>query len=103
MIDGYKSRFERIKAAQMKYVADHRTVEYHPDDPCCWPDSASHVSVSPPRRIDHRETQAARQSLCDAMYRFLARCLRESLIDETRFRKIADRFGMTIERSDLER
>ena len=98
VIDGYKSRFERMKAAQTQYAADHKTVEYDLDldDPCC-----CSRNVSPPRRIDHREIQAARQSLCDAMHGFLVRCLRESVIDEARFRALADRFGMTIEPSDL--
>jgi hypothetical protein len=98
VLDGYKARFDRMKAAQVKYAADHRTIDLDLDDPCCCSGPAA-----PPRRIDHREVQTARQSVCDAMYRFLARCLRESLIDETRFREVADRFGMTIERSDLER
>lgn len=100
VLDGYKARFEWMKAAQMKYTAEHKTMEFRLDldDPCCFPEDAS-----PPRRIDHREVQAARQSVCDAMYRFIVRCLRESLIDETRFREVADRFGMSIEHSDVER
>jgi hypothetical protein len=101
VLDGYKSRFERMKSAETKYAAEHRTVEYHADDPCWFPDSVP--TVSPPRRIDHREIQAARQSLCDAMYRFLARCVRESAIDQTRFRGIADRFGTAVEPADLDR
>jgi hypothetical protein len=89
-----------MKAAQTKCAADHKTIEYDLDldNPCCCSQPAS-----PPRRIDHREIQAARQSLCDAMQRFLVRCLRESLIDEAGFQELADRLGMAIEPSDLRR
>jgi hypothetical protein len=60
VIDGYKSRFTRMRAAQMAYAADHQTSEFRldPDDTCCFPGKAS-----PPRRIDYRELEAAGESL----------------------------------------
>jgi hypothetical protein len=100
VIDGYKTRFTRMRDAQMKHAAEHQTSEYNldPDDPCCFPGK-----VVPPRRIDYRELEAAKQSLCDATRRFLVRCREESLIDETTFRETAARFRIPLEASDVER
>ncbi len=83
VLDGYKARFERMKNAQVKYAAEHKTIEFDLDDPCCCRGPAQL-----PKRIDHRVIAEARQSLCDAMHRFLARCLKDGLIDETRFNAI---------------
>ena len=95
VIDGYRVRFNRMRAAQMKCAADHKTADFDLDDPCC-----TFGSVSPPRRIDHRELDSVRQDLCDAMRRFLVRCLKESMIDEPTFQEIATRFGIVGDASD---
>ena len=96
VLDGYKPRFERMKAAQARYATEHETIEFALDDPCC-----IRGPVPPPRRIDYREINQTRQSICEAMYRFLVRCHNESLIDEAMFQKTVDEFGITIEAKDL--
>jgi len=100
VIDGYKSRFTRMRAAQMEYVADHGTSEFdlNPYDLHYNPGN-----VSPPRRIDHRELETTRQHLCNAMRQFLVRCRDESFIDEATFQEIVARFGIGGEASDDER
>jgi hypothetical protein len=93
VIDGYKTRFMRMKAAEMKHVAEHQTAEFYLDhDPCCFPSS-----VSPPRRIDYRELEETKRHLLDAMCRFLVRCRDESLIDEVIFQETAARFRIAAE------
>jgi hypothetical protein len=34
VIDGYVQRFNRLKTAQSKHVAEHHTIELEPFDPC---------------------------------------------------------------------
>jgi hypothetical protein len=98
VLDEYKSRFERMKSAQMKYATDHNTLEYDLERgcPCCTSSAAS-----PPKRIDHREIAQTRQTLCEAMYRFLLRCRRESMINEQTFTRTLDNFGISIDSDDL--
>jgi hypothetical protein len=35
VIDGYGPRFEQMRAAPMKHVSEHGTVEFSLHDPCC--------------------------------------------------------------------
>src|SRR4051794_7109911 len=72
VIDGYGRRFEQMKAAQMKHVSEHGTVEFSLQDPCC-----TRTSASPPRRVPSKDLGETRRLLCDATYRFLVRCLNE--------------------------
>jgi hypothetical protein len=96
VIDGYGRRFEQMKAAQMKFVADHGTVEFHLDDPCC-----TRTTAAPPRRVRSQELGEARRELCDAFYRFLVRCLHEDLIDERALRRVCGTLDIGVESSDL--
>jgi hypothetical protein len=96
VIDEYKSRFERMKSAQNQYAADHKTQEFDLRDPCCIRGSAS-----PPKRVDHKEIKEARQTLCDALYRFILRCYNESLIVEKTFTQTLHIFEIGIEPTDL--
>jgi hypothetical protein len=99
VIDDYKSRFTRMKAGQATYVANHQTTEFYlPDERWYSPGN-----VAPPKRIDPRELQDLKQSLCDAMYEFLVRCRTESLIDEATFQGTSDRLGITAARSNPDR
>jgi hypothetical protein len=97
VIDGYKSRFNRMRDAQMTYATEHRTTEFGLDPHDTW---GSPGSVVPPKRIDHQELEAVRQDLCDAMRRFLVRCRNESLIDDTTFQETTARFGIVAETTD---
>lgn len=96
VIDGYGHRFEQMKAAQMKFVADHGTVMFDLDDPCC-----TRASAAPPRRVPSQELGEARRQLGDAFYRFLVRCLHEGLIDERALRRVCGTLDIGVESSDL--
>jgi hypothetical protein len=98
VIDGYGRRFEQMKAAQAKVVADHGTVQFHLDDPCC-----TRTSAAPPRRVPSQEHGEARRRLRDAFYRFLVRCLHEGLIDERALRRTCETLDIGVEASDLRR
>jgi hypothetical protein len=96
VIDGYRSRFERLKAAQTRYVSEHKTLEFDPRDPCCIQRPAP-----PPKRVADRELKETRRSLCDATYRFLVRCCNEGLINEPELQQACDGLGISIDRGDL--
>jgi hypothetical protein len=98
VIGSYEVRFNRMRAAQMKCAAAHEIEEFALDDPCCCRGNASL-----PRRIGYRELDAAKQSLCDAMRRFLARCRKESLINEIDFQDTLTRFRIPLEAADADR
>ncbi len=77
VINGYGPRFEGMKAAQAKHVAEHATIEFHFVDPCC-----TQERPGPPRRVPSRDLNEAGRFLRDATYRFLLRCYNEGLIEE---------------------
>ena len=96
VIDGYGRRFEQLKAAQERHVAEHGTVAFSLHDPCC-----TQQSAAPPKRVPQKELGEARRRLCDATYRFLVCCFNQRFIEETRLRQMCDRLGIGIEASDL--
>ncbi len=98
VLDGYQRRFERLKAAQMKHVAEHQTIEFDLDDPCCIRGSAA-----PPKRVAQAELREARRSLADTTYHFLVRCFREGLIEEAALRRECEALGIDVEAADLKR
>ena len=98
VIDGYEPRFERLKGAQTRYVAEHGTTEFDLRDPCC-----TRRPAAPPRRVPHADLREARRLLCDAAYRFLARCFQEGLVEEATLRRTCDSLGIGIEPTDLKR
>jgi hypothetical protein len=90
LIDGYGVRFERLKEAQAKYTAEHQTIEFALDDPCC-----IRGPVSGPKRAPSSEMKKVRRELCDSICRFLRRCCDEQLIDEFAIRSASDSLGIT--------
>jgi len=96
VLDGYQVRFDRLKAAQTQYASCHQTTEFSHDDPCC---TKQHASV--PKRIPGDERSRPRRQLCDAVYRFLVRCFRERLIDETRLLEACELLKISVESRDL--
>lgn len=98
VIDGYGPRFETMKAAQMRFAADHGTVQFDLDDPCC-----TRTSAAPPRRVPSQELGEARRRLCDAFYKFLVRGFHEALLDEGRLRGTCEALGIGVESGDLRR
>lgn len=98
IIDGYGSRFERLKDAQGRHVAEYGTKEFLKHDPCC-----TETTASPPTRIHSQELGQARRRLCDAFYRFLVRCFNESLLEEASLRRWCNRLDIGVESRDLRR
>src|SRR5712692_4540361 len=78
VIDGYGRRFEQLKAAQTAHVAEHHTIEFDLDDPCC-----TRQTADPPRRVPDKDLKEARRALCEVSYRFLIRCCNEGFISES--------------------
>jgi hypothetical protein len=96
VLDGYGKRFRLMKAAQEKHVAEHHTIEFDLDDPCC-----TQGKAGPPRKVPGSELKEARVALSEATRRFLVRCLRERLIDEPALRKACDESGIGFDPADL--
>lgn len=99
VIDGYRSRFDAMKAAQAGHTSEHQVISFDRADP--WFDTAH--PVEPPKRIPDTEIKDARRSLCDAFYRFVVRCYNEQLLDKPGLERAADFIGIGIEASDLKR
>jgi hypothetical protein len=88
-LDGYGVRFVRMHAAQEQYVSEHGTTEYALGE-----DYPNPRRASPPRRVPDRELRAARKSLVEAAYRFLARCRKEGLISLSQVAAARERLGV---------
>jgi hypothetical protein len=99
VLDGYNSRFEQMKAAQMRHAAEHGTLKFRTDVPIWYEYNAE--PPSPPRRVPSSELGEARRHLCDATYRWLIRCYQDGLIGETAVRQTCDSLNIGIEPSDL--
>jgi hypothetical protein len=104
VIDGYRKRFEEMKAAQMNYVAAKGTVESASDRcdgycPIC--EEHSWAPARSPKSVPDKELREASQSLRDAAYRFILRCYNTGFIGEKRLREAADSIGTGVDVSDL--
>jgi hypothetical protein len=98
VIDGYWTRFQRMKAAQAAHVARHGTVEFRPDDPCC-----TTTGAIPPKPLPDAELVEPRRAVCEAAYRFLVRCFHENLIDEATLRRGCEGLEISVETTDVKR
>jgi hypothetical protein len=96
VIDGYSKRFQQLKAAQLRHVAEHQTTEFSLRDPCC-----TQRSPALPRKVPHSELQEARRDLCEATRRFLVRCFSENLITEVEFQRACAEVGIEVDAEDL--
>ena len=96
VIDGYRDRFEAMKAAQAKQAVDHRTAEYAVNERY---DLGK--SVMPPRPVPDSQLKDVRRSLCDAFYAFVLRCHNEAFLDEAGLRHAAESVGISIDPQDL--
>jgi len=101
VIDGYSARFANLKAAQTKYVSEHVTTAAEFDDPVVYYDRVAHHSVLPRPAWSDVDRKETRRALCDAVYRFLRRCYRDKLLDESSFRKACDSLGMGVDPADI--
>jgi len=99
-IDGYQSRFERLKAADARHVVEFGTVAFELDETRYFDEG---VRPSTPKRIPDGELKNARRALCDNAYRFLVRCCREKLIDPATLRLHCDGLGIGVDPADLQR
>jgi len=96
VLDGYNVRFEQLKNAQAKYTAEHKTIEFALDDPCC-----IRGPVAGPKRAPAGDLKDGRRQLCDSLCRFLSRCFKEKLIDESALRETCDRFDIGIDYDEV--
>ena len=96
VIDGYSERFERLRTAQQRHVAEHGTTVFSLRDP-----QHSEGEPSPPRAPPDGPMREARRSLCDATYHFLVRCYREDLITESSVREECEALHIGVEASDF--
>ncbi len=98
VIDGYNNRFERLRSAQERHVAEHGTTEFRLTDPC-----GTQGAPSPPLRAPDGPMREARHALCEATYRWLVLCYREGLITEQSVRHACRELDIGVEASDLRR
>lgn len=98
VLDGYGERFRSLKTAQQQHVAEHHTIEFDLDDPCC-----TQRTAAPPQRVPDSELKQARLALTEATRRFLERCHREGLLDDAAFRKACEKSGIEFHPTDLAR
>jgi hypothetical protein len=96
VVDGYGQRFQRLKAAQSKHVAEHHTIQFALDDPCC-----TQGMPDRPQRVPEKEMRDARKALCDAARRFLVRCINEGFIEESVLRQACTDLGIGVDVTDL--
>jgi hypothetical protein len=96
VIDGYGSRFERLRGAQSAHVKKYHTTEFSLDDPCC-----TQGTASVPRRVPDAELREARRALCEASYRFLIRCCNEGFISEPVLREACRKLDIGVEAADI--
>ncbi len=97
LVDNYKPRFEKVRAAQKRYVAERETIRFDIDDP-----SSIQGTVVPPLRMPTAELRDARAHLCDALYRFLLRCYHEGVLDEVLLRDTCQSLEIRVDAADLQ-
>ena len=98
VLDGYGQRFRLMKAAQQQHVAEHHTIEFDLDDPCC-----TQRTAAMPQKVSDSELKAARLALSEATRRFLERCQREGLLDDPGFHRACEDSGIALDPADLAR
>lgn len=105
VIDDYPARFERLRAAQERWVDAHETAVFGVECPHCGggPCELPAGRPPPPRRISSSDLSSARQSVKDAGYRLLRRMYRAGWIDEATLRAGCDQLGTSIDLDDLGR
>lgn len=94
-LDGYRVRFERMKAAQSRFISVN-------------PDRLDDVNnplqvrgIVGPFRLPDDDLSTSRRQLCDALYRFLLRCFRERLLDAATLRQACEALDIGVESRDL--
>lgn len=98
VIDEYPARFERLKAAQKKYIDEHQTIEFDTTNP--WPEEST-VPAPAPRPVPDAELKDSRRELRDALYRYLIRCHNDNLIDESRLRQCCGELDISVDSNDV--
>jgi hypothetical protein len=96
VIDGYRPRFDRLKAGQLAHVERYGTIAFDPRRP-----DDSDRPLPKPRRVPHHELKLARIALCDAFYAFLARCYRAGVLDEATARAACASLEISIDPNDF--
>ena len=101
----YENRFDRLSAAQRKWVDAHDVVvgSYCP---MCGGQCEFDPDLRPPRpptKIPSKGRNDSSRRLKDAFYFFILRCYRMNLVDESTLRDTCTRVGTSVEARDLVR
>jgi hypothetical protein len=95
-LDGYRSRFKKMKAAQGKYVSENRVINFDLEEPYInW-------APSPPRAVADQGLKQARQCLVDAWRKFIVRCHKEQLLEIEGAHSACTTLGISFELEDLQ-
>ena len=103
-IDGYQQRFERMRDAQQRWVADHGTHTWDQRycSSCRGPCFDQPNSPPPtPKRISSTQLEAARRRVRDAAYHFLVRLLKTGLLSVAELRGLCVRLDTGVDPADL--
>lgn len=100
VLDGYPTRFSRLRAAQEAWVKTHGPVATS-FCPHCGGKCELGETPRPPRRVPSGELDEARRRLKDATYRLLLRCHRARMVDEATLRAACQRVGTSVDPADL--
>ena len=91
VIDGYPARFTRMKRAQTGHVGEFTTREFELNDPDAYLYEAHASAPKPPKPVPDTELREGRRALCQATARFLSRCAKEGLVDESTVQRESER------------
>ena len=99
----YHHRFEHMRDAQKKWVADHGTVVYEYCPICMGRCEFADGIPKPPVRVPSSELKAMHRELSDTAYTFFLRCYRAGFLDESRVRDLCERIGTGLDPHDLKK
>jgi hypothetical protein len=101
VIDVYPRRFRDLRAAQMAWVSAHGTMTLGPCTVCGGRCELGPRPPEAPTRTSSGELDEARRAVRQGCYRFLLRCHRLGLLDESALRAACERIAVSVEREDL--
>lgn len=100
VLDGYYSRFEKMRDAQKDHVRRHGTYDYEVEKGEI---HDADYSIKPLRPgVGEGDLKKMRHEIDQATYAFLVRCHRERFIDAAKVREFAAHLGMSVSERDLQ-
>jgi hypothetical protein len=88
VIDGYPTRFSKMKRTESAHVAEFKIREH---------EEGLTYAPMPLKRVPDAEFREARRALCRAADGFLSRCVAEGLTDESTSRRACEDFGIRVD------